>query len=438
MGKEIKLEELDSLTDLYKKDTLASAMRHALAKNSIADIAYVQESSAKTQCQFSIDIKTMSAVSQEASGRCWLFAGLNVLREEVAKKCHIKEFELSQNYVAFYDKLEKINYMMESCIELKDRDIDDRTLTWVLQTGVQDGGQWDMIVSLIKKYGVVPKNVMPETYQSSHTRDMNGLINKKLRQFNAKIRGLSDEEISKVKEETLKELYSFLCTCFGVPPKTFDFEYVDEDGQYHLVKDLDPHTFYNEYVGLNLDDYVSIINAPTKDKPFNHVFTVNYIGNVVGGNPIRYLNLNLEDFKEVVLKQLKNKEVVWFGSDCGKDGDRQIGTWDDKAYDYGLAFGMDFKMSKEEMLDHRQAAMNHAMVITGVNLVDETPTKWKIENSWGTDKANKGYYVMSDSWFDLYVFQAVVHKKYLTAEQLQALEGEVIELNPWDPMGTLA
>ena len=438
MSKDIKLEQIEAYTSKYENDVFAKAMRHALNKNSITTIANVQEASSKTQCQFSIDIKTMSAVSQEASGRCWLFAGLNVLREEVAKKCKIKEFELSQNYVAFYDKLEKINYTMESCIKLKDQPIDDRTLTWVLQTGVQDGGQWDMIVSLIKKYGVVPKTVMPETYQSSHTRDMNGIINKKIRQFNSKIRSLDVDGIAKLKDKTLEELYTFLCTCFGIPPKQFDFEYVDEDGKYHIVKDLTPHQFYDEYVGIDLDDYVSITNAPTKDKPFNHTFTVNYIGNVVGGNPIRYLNLDLPDFKAAVLKQLKDYQVVWFGSDCGKDGDREGGTWDNNAYDYETAFGFDLGMTKEEMLDNRQAAMNHAMVITGVNLDGEQPTKWKIENSWGPDKANKGYYVMSDSWFDLYVFQAVVNKKYLTKEQLEALESDPIELNPWDPMGTLA
>lgn len=438
MSKDIKLEQIEAYTSKYENDVFAKAMRHALNKNSITTIANVQEASSKTQCQFSIDIKTMSAVSQEASGRCWLFAGLNVLREEVAKKCKIKEFELSQNYVAFYDKLEKINYTMESCIKLKDQPIDDRTLTWVLQTGVQDGGQWDMIVSLIKKYGVVPKTVMPETYQSSHTRDMNGIINKKIRQFNSKIRSLDNDGIAKLKDKTLEELYTFLCTCFGIPPKQFDFEYVDEDGKYHIVKDLTPHQFYDEYVGIDLDDYVSITNAPTKDKPFNHTFTVNYIGNVVGGNPVRYLNLDLPDFKVAVLKQLKDYQVVWFGSDCGKDGDREGGPWDNNAYDYETAFGFDLGMTKEEMLDNRQAAMNHAMVITGVNLDGEQPTKWKIENSWGPDKANKGYYVMSDSWFDLYVFQAVVNKKYLTKEQLEALESDPIELNPWDPMGTLA
>ena len=438
MSKEIQMNTLNQYETNYQNDKQAKAMRRALAKNELDSIAFVSESTANTKCQFSIDIPTLKVANQQASGRCWLFAGLNILREEVAKKCELEEFELSQNYDSFYDKLEKINYMMETCIELKDRPADDRTLTWVLQTGVQDGGQWDMLVSVIQKYGVVPQSVMPETYQSNHTRTMNQLINTKMRQFCAKIRHLSDEEIQALKEKTLEEMYGLLCTCFGVPPKTFDFEYVDKHSNYHCVKDLDPHTFYEKYVGIDLNDYISIINAPTKDKPFNHIFTVNYLGNVVGGNPIYYLNLELNEFKTLVLKQLQHKELVWFGCDCGKDGDRQLGIWDDQAYDYQSAFNIDFSMSKEDMLDYRQAAMNHAMVFTGVNVEEDHPTKWKVENTWGDDKANKGYYVMSDTWFDRYVFQAVVNKKYLSQAQLELLNSEVIVLNPWDPMGTLA
>lgn len=438
MSKEIQMNTLNQYETNYQNDKQAKAMRRALAKNELDSIAFVSESTANTKCQFSIDIPTLKVANQQASGRCWLFAGLNIVREEVAKKCELEEFELSQNYVSFYDKLEKINYMMETCIELKDRPADDRTLTWVLQTGVQDGGQWDMLVSVIQKYGVVPQSVMPETYQSNHTRTMNQLINTKMRQFCAKIRHLSDEEIQALKEKTLEEMYGLLCTCFGVPPKTFDFEYVDKHSNCHCVKDLDPHTFYEKYVGIDLNDYISIINAPTKDKPFNHIFTVTYLGNVVGGNPICYLNLELNEFKTLVLKQLQHKELVWFGCDCGKDGDRQLGIWDDQAYDYQSAFNIDFSMSKEDMLDYRQAAMNHAMVFTGVNVEEDHPTKWKVENTWGDDKANKGYYVMSDTWFDRYVFQAVVNKKYLSQAQLELLNSEVIALNPWDPMGTLA
>lgn len=438
MSKTIELEALSKYEEEYLQDTVQTVARRALAKHSVADIAFVGENEWNTTCQFSIDIPTMSATSQNASGRCWLFAGMNVLREIVAKKCHIPEFELSQNYIAFYDKLEKINFMMESCIELKDAPKDDRTLVWLLQTGIQDGGQWDMIVSLVKKYGLVPKSAMPESFQSSNTRAMNGLINQRLRKFNAKIRTMTDSEIAEYKEETLKELYGMLCTCFGLPPKTFTFEYVDEFKQHHYESGLDPHSFYDKYIGVDLDDYISLIHAPTDDKPFNHVFTVDYIGNVVGGNPVTYFNVEMDELKAIVLKQLKDREIVWFGSDCSKFGDREKGLWDPNMYDYNTTFGIDFDMTKEEMMDNRHSAMNHAMVITGVNLVDGTPTKWKIENSWGPDRGHKGYYVASDAWFDLLVYQVVVNKKYLSDEQKAMLESDPIHLHPWDPMGTLA
>ena len=232
MSKEIKLETLAAFDEEYMKDPIAKVMRRALAKNGIDSIAYVEENEYRTLPTFSIDIPTMSATNQKASGRCWLFAGMNVLREKIAKKCNMKEFELSQNYIAFYDKLEKINWTMEALIENRKVDKDDRTLVWILQNAVQDGGQWDMIVSLVKKYGIVPKSVMNESFTSSSTRYLNQLINQRLRKFNAKIRIMDESQIEAYKEDTLKELYGFLCTCFGLPPKTFDFEYVDKDAQY--------------------------------------------------------------------------------------------------------------------------------------------------------------------------------------------------------------
>lgn len=439
----ITIEDLSNYQTCYDENTLAGVMTRALNKNPISSIAVVSEALTKDKMNFSIDIPTMSCTNQKASGRCWLFAGLNVLREMIAKKCQIQEFELSQNYTAFFDKFEKINYFLESVIDLADRSTDDRTLNWVLKTGVQDGGQWDMLVSVIKKYGLVPKDAMDETCASSATRDMNGLINTKLRQYAVRLQkmyreGTSTDELHKVKDQMLSEMYTFLCTCFGVPPKTFDFEYVDKDKQYHIVKSLTPASFYEAYVGDILDDYISIINAPTKDKPFDQTFTVAYLGNVIGGNDIHYLNLPMDAFKQLVIASLQAGEVVWFGSDCGKFSHRDVGVWDDQAFDYESAFGLSFDMSKEEMLDYGHSAMNHAMVITGVNLDHGKPTKWKIQNSWGDTAGNKGYFVMSDSWFDKFVYQAVVHKKYLTSAQQDALKKEPIVLNPWDPMGSLA
>lgn len=433
----ITKEMLNQFNQEYKENSLQKVVRHALHQNEINKTACVMEEQSRVLNHFSVDLKTLPVANQKQSGRCWIFAGLNVLREEVAKHINMDSFELSQNYTAFWDKFEKINYTMESLIRLKNRDYDDRTLTWVLETGVQDGGQWDMFTAIVKKYGVVPQSVMPETYASSHTREMNMLINRRLRKFAVEIRALNDIEIEKLKRNLLQKFYNLLCSCFGVPPQNFDFEYYDKDKNYHKVNDLTPHIFFDQFVDVNLNEYVSLIQSPTKDKPYHQLFTVDYLGNV-SGIPVRYINLPMQELKDCVLKQLQDGHAVWFGSDCGKYGDREQGYWDQDAFDFNSMFEMDFTISKEDALNTRESAMNHAMVLTGVNVENDKTTKWKIENSWGDEHANKGYYVCSDAWFDTYVYQAVVHKKYVSNEILDVLNQDSIHLNPWDPMGTLA
>lgn len=438
MNKDITLNLLSDFGAEYEKDKLAKVVRHAINSQDLQAAAKVVDETKLLEDRFSVDIKTMPVANQRQSGRCWIFAGLNVLREEVSKKLNLEKFELSQNYVAFYDKLEKINYFMESVIELKDKDFSDRTLSFILQNAIGDGGQWDMFVSIIKKYGVVPQDAMPETYQSEHTGTMNKYLNRRLRKFAVEIKKAESlEAVYELKNACLKELYSYLCSCFGVPPKSFDFEYVDSKKEYHYEKNLTAKEFYDKFVGVDLDEYVSIINAPTSDKPFHHMFTVKFLGNVVG-KEVAYLNLPLEEFKEAVIKQLSAKEVVWFGSDCGNYGDRKGGYWDNQSFDVNDMFEIDFDITKEDGLNSGDGAMNHAMVLTGVNLVDEKATKWKIENSWGEDIAHKGYFVASNAWFDRYVYQAVVNKKYLSKEAVELLGSKKIELEPWDPMGSLA
>lgn len=435
--KEIKKESLENIENEYKKDITNTIARRALVKSKISDLTKVNEQTEFTRNMFSINLKTLPVTNQKRSGRCWIFAGCNVIREKIAEKYNLKDFEISQNYIAFYDKLEKCNYLLESIISLKNSPKDDRTLDYLLSTGVQDGGQWDLFVNIVNKYGVVPKNAFPETFQSSNTNEIDGLLNKYIRKFAYDIRN-NEENIEARKEKSIKEIYSILCSCFGIPPKTFTFEYVDKDKKYNIIKDLTPMKFYKEIVPINLDDYVSIINSPTDDKPFGKTYTVDYLGNVIEGNEVLYLNLEIERLKELAINQLKDGETVWFGSDCRKAGDREGGVWDDATFDIDTLFKINSQMSKGAMLDTRESAMNHAMVITGVNLDNETPTKWKIENSWGDEVADKGYYVATDSWFTKYVYQVVVNKKYLTKEERESLKAEKIRLKPWDPMGTLA
>ena len=434
---EISKENLKNIEEEYTKNVINTIARRALSKSKIRDITKVNEQTEFTRDMFSINLKTLPVTDQKSSGRCWIFAGCNVIREAIAKKYNLEEFEISQNYVAFYDKLEKCNYLLESIISLKDKEKDDRTLDYLLSTGIQDGGQWDLFVNIVNKYGVVPKNAFPETYQSSNTYGIDNLLNKYIRKFAYEIRN-EEMDIQSRKEKCIKEIYSILCSCFGIPPKTFSFEYVDKDKNYHIIKDLTPMKFYQEIVEMDLNNYVSIINSPTSDKPFNNVYTVDYLGNVAEGNEVLYLNLPIERLKELAVNQLKDGESVWFGSDCGKDADGTDGVWDDSTFDIDTLFQIDSSMSKGAMLDTRESAMNHAMVITGVNLENENPTKWRIENSWGEKYGHKGYYVATDSWFSKYVYQIVINKKYLSEEEKNILNNERIRLKPWDPMGTLA
>ena len=311
--KEITKEWLNMASCDYKKNKNLATLRRAIAKNDINNSTYNIEAEGKDAFRFSVDIPTMTATNQKQSGRCWIFAGLNFLREIIGKKYNIENFEFSQNYVAFYDKLEKINFILEKSIELRNKDEDDRVLVWLLQTGIADGGQWDMFVNVVEKYGLVSKDAMPETNASSGTRQMNYLINSMLRKFNADIRkAKNEEEVRNIKDKVMADAYNLLCTCFGVPPTKFDFEYVDKNKEYHIVKDILPLEFYNNYVGDVLKNYVSIINAPTEDKPFNKSYTVDYLGNVIDGKDITYLNLNMKDFKELVLTQLKNIMKILF------------------------------------------------------------------------------------------------------------------------------
>lgn len=436
----ITKELLEKFSEEYESNWTNQALTCALSKTDLPDAAYCAQAANKLDRVFTIDLTHMKATEQKASGRCWIFAALNVLREVVAKKCGLEEFELSQNYVAFWDKLEKINYFLESVIDSADLSVGDRTLDWIMQ-GVSDGGQWDMVVSLIKKYGVVPKSAMPETCQSSSTRPMSGMLNMKLRQDAIELRALvnAGKDPQPRKEEMLGELYQALCICFGKPVQSFDFAWRDKGGAYHCDHGLDPHSFYDKYVGLDLDEYVSVINAPTADKRYGRCYTVKYLGNVVEGS-IRHLNVDMDTLKGLIVAQLKDGEPVWFGSDCGKFGNRKLGVWDQDTYRYGdILGGMRLQISKEEGLDYRDSAMNHAMVIVGVNLdQDGSPDRWKIENSWGEDVGEKGYFVASSRWFDQYTYQAVVRKKYLPEDLYLALDEEPVELAPWDPMGSLA
>ena len=333
---------------------------------------------------------------------------------------------------------------MEQIIATADQEIGSRKVKFLLDTPQQDGGQWDMVVSLFEKYGVVPKSVYPESVASSNSRELNQYLNKLLRQDAQILRdliagGADQAAVQAKKEELLQEIFNYLAMTLGLPPRQFDFAYRDKDDNYQSEKNITPQAFFEKYVGLKLSDYVSVINAPTADKPFGKSYTVEMLGNVVGAPSVRYINLPMDRFKELAIAQMKAGETVWFGSDVGQVSDRQKGILATNVYDFTASMDINLTQDKAGRLDYSESLMTHAMVLTGVDLdADGKPIKWKVENSWGDKVGQKGYFVASDAWMDEYTYQIVVRKDFLTAEELAAYEAEPQVLAPWDPMGALA
>lgn len=443
MSQEITKEDLLRYQTAFAAQPKAAARQRSIVANGLLEATEDTFAYQNTTPTFSIDLDTGHVSNQKQSGRCWMFAALNTFRHHIANTLKLKDFELSQNYTFFWDKFEKANYFYENILATADKPLNSRKVAFLLQTPQQDGGQWDMLVSLIEKYGVVPKSVMPESKNSSSSRALNTYLNKKLRKDAITLRQLvadqaSPETIKETKERLLQEVYQLLAFSLGTPPTSFDFSYRDSDEVYHYEENLTPQTFYEKYVGLNLADYISVINAPTADKPYKTLYTVEMLGNVVGGREVRHLNVDMPTFKDLAIRQLKAGEAVWYGCDVGQSSNRQTGVMALDIYPIDNTLDIDFSMTKAERLDYGESLMTHAMVLTGVDLVNEQPTKWKVENSWGEKVGHKGYFVMSDEWMDEYTYQIVIHKKYLPEELQPVLATEPIMLDPWDPMGALA
>lgn len=446
MTKEITSAIIDNFEKDFasRKDSQIAA--RAVQQNGIFKASQNLQTKVNLDPTFSIEIETGKVANQKASGRCWMFSALNTMRHPLQKNFKIKDFELSQNYTNFWDKFEKANWFFENVISTANDDLGDRKVSFLFGTPQQDGGQWDMLCGIIEKYGIVPKYIYPETFSATASSALNDTLNTLLRKHGLELRklvqnGTSSQDVQTRKDEMLKEVYRVLAISLGVPPKTFDFEYKDDDNQYHRDANLTPKEFFKKYVGWDLSQYISTINAPTADKPFHKVFSVEYLGNVVDGRQVRHLNLPIDEMKDLIIKQLKSGEVVWFGSNVVKNSERQEGLLDTELYKRNELFDIDLNLSKADALNSGESLMDHAMVITGVDLVDGKPTKWKIENSWGEKPGFKGYFAMSDAWFDSFVYQAVVNKKHLSAELKEIFEDgskAPIQLLPWDPMGALA
>ena len=434
----------DKLYAAYEANPKFAAMENAISHNGLLASLEKRSAAVENTPVFSLDLTKDKVSDQKASGRCWMFAALNTFRHKMIAGFQLEDFELSQAHTFFWDKYEKSNWFLEQVIATADQELTSRKVKFLLDTPQQDGGQWDMVVALFEKYGVVPKSVYPESISSSNSRELNQILNKLLRQDAQILRELAAEgaesaELQTKKEELLQEVFNFLAMNLGLPTRQFDFSYRDKDNHFHSESGLTPLTFYQKYVDLKLDDYVSIINAPTADKPYGRSYTVEMLGNVVGSKPVRYLNVEMNRLKELAIAQMQIGETVWFGSDVGQSSNRKAGIMAEGMHDFTASMDIRLTQDKAGRLDYSESLMTHAMVLTGVDLDENGKAKkWKVENSWGEKVGNKGYFVASDAWMDEYTYQIVVRKEFLTAAELAAYEAEPLVLAPWDPMGALA
>jgi len=444
----ITFDDIAETAAAFRADRANVVAKNAVTAQGVRSVARVPEAMAANAIgAFDLEVTQGDRCDQQRSGRCWMFASLNTFRYRIIKKYDLKTFELSQAYPLYFDKLEKSNWFLENILDTLDEPLDGRLVAYLLSDPIGDGGQWDMFKSLTKKYGVVPKEAMPETACSKNTRDMDKYLTRYLRGAAKRLReshaaGVGTDDLLAMKKEMMGEVQSLLTTCLGEPPASFDVRLRNKDNELVLSATFTPQEFFAEAVGMELDDYVSLISAPTADKPFGHTYTVSRLGNVYEDGQVRYLNLEPAELKRAAIAQLADDLPVWFGCDVDQSFLREEGIMDLATLDLDGLFGFPVMgcMDKAERLDYGESMMTHAMVLEGVNFDDDgKPCMWKVENSWGKDHGRNGFDTLSDPWFDEYVYQVVVDKKYLTDDERRTYETEQAKvLAPWDPMGSLA
>ena len=410
------------------------AVKNALASNSIATLAINGENLSMIDTHFSHRVPTKGITNQKSSGRCWLFTGLNVLRAKVIAKYDLPGLEFSQNYNSFYDLLEKSNLFLQAIIDTRDLPMEDRKVDWLLKNPIGDGGQFTGVSNLLMKYGVVPREVMPETFQSENTSQMAMILKWKLREYALELRTLKANKAMERKEAMLTEIYRILVECLGVPPTEFEWTRYDKSGKAVSTKKYTPKSFYEEYIGDDLENnYIMVMNDPSRE--YGKVYEIEYDRHVYDGENWLYINLPIERVKELAIASIKDNTAMYFSCDVGKFIDRKKGTLDINNMDYASLFRTEFPMDKKQRIQTYSSGSSHAMTLIAVDL-DEAgqPKKWMVENSWGVSSGYQGNLIMTDEWFNEYMFRVVIEKKYVPADIMKMLEQKPIMLPSWDPM----
>ncbi|WP_395322033.1 C1 family peptidase [Levilactobacillus parabrevis] len=429
-------ETADLHADLQQQPA-HDVVSRAVIKNGVLAAAEDPQAAVRLNRTFSVELDTGKVSNQKHSGRCWLFSTLNTIRHQFAAKYNVKDFELSQSYLFFWDKVERANIFYDNILRTADKPLDDREVAFYLSRPGDDGGQWAMGAALVQKYGVVPASAMPESFNTNDTTGFATTLNLKLRKDALALRqlvadGASEDQIATTRAQALKEVYRMAAYSFGEPPTTFDLEYKDDKHQYHRDAGLTPQGFFEKYFDIDLDDYVVISNSP--DKPFDQLYSLPSQDNIVGGKHITFLNLPMAELKRTAIAQLQSGEAVWFGNDVLQQMSRERGFLDSQLFKTADLFGVDLSLTKAQRLATGEAEVTHAMTLTGVDLVGSDPTRWKVENSWGEKNGDKGYFVMTDDWMDDFVYEVVVHKRFLTPEQRAVLATTPKALPAWDSL----
>ena len=442
MPKGVTEAQIEEFRKSFDSDPSATVAQNAVSNADLSTLALRRDLVQNMDFSFSTKLDEWSATNQRRSGRCWLFATLNLFRVGAMKKMNVKNFEFSQAHIHFWDKLERANHFLEAILETSDRPVDDRTIHFLLSDPIGDGGQWNMATNLIRKHGLVPMSAYPESHSSSSTRSMNTVLKDILRTTASEIRGILDDggsknEARKHKEERMKEIWRVLCIHLGTPPEKFDWQWRDKDKEFHRKGTMTPLEFVDEYVEVDWEEYICIVNDPRNE--YYRTYTVDFLQNVAGGPPVVYLNVPSDEMKDITQRLLEDGIPVWMGCDVGKNMARKRGLWDADLYDLKGLYGIQFGMEKADRLRFGQTMMTHAMLFTGVDVVDGKPRRWRVENSWGSeDSGEKGFYTMNDNWYDEHMFEIAAPKDYLTDEMKSGLKGDPIVLPAWDPMGSLA
>lgn len=430
----ISQEMLSTIRNGYSDNSANRAVRNALAGQSIAVLAVNADNAAMIDTHFSNVVPTKGITDQKSSGRCWLFTGLNVLRAKMIATHDLGEFTLSQNYCSFYDLLEKSNLFLQAMIDNSKLDITDRKVDWLFQNPIGDGGQFTGVSNLIMKYGVVPSDIMPETYQSNNTSEMRTILGRKLRQWGLELRGMKPADAQKRKLEMLTEMYGILVKCLGVPPTEFEWTRYDSKGNFVSRKTYTPQSFYNEFIGQDLENnYIMVMNDPSRD--YYKTYEIEYDRHVYDGDNWVYVNLPIERIKEMAVASIKDSTAMYFSCDVRKFANTTKGTLDLANMDYESLFDTDFPMDKKQRIQTYASGSSHAMTLIAVDIdPDGQPQKWMVENSWGASSGYKGNLIMTDEWFNEYMFRLVLEKKYVPSDILKLTEKKPIMLPSWDPM----